>query len=139
MLSLTACSKDEIIDDFNHVLESIGNNNLTGNKKLQGNREFGEDSYVGTYKADYDNFTGKEILFGGTSLDRDAGNEIHISCDLDIGSGTAKVILQTGNDESKILCETSQRYSEVIELSAASNYIIIQAENFMGSCELTVE
>lgn len=36
VLSLTACSKDEIIDDFNHVLESIGNNNLTGNKKLQG-------------------------------------------------------------------------------------------------------
>lgn len=139
VLSLTACSKDEIIDDFNHVLESIGNDNLTGNKKLQGNREFGENSYVGTYKADYDNFTGKEILFGGTSLDRDDGNEIHISCDLDIGSGTAKVILQTGNDESKILCETSQRYSEVIELSAASNYIIIQAENFMGSCELTVE
>lgn len=62
VLSLTACSKDEIIDDFNHVLESIGNDNLTGNKKLQGNREFGEDSYVGTYKADYDNFTGKEIL-----------------------------------------------------------------------------
>ena len=59
VLSLTACSKDEIIDDFNHVLESIGNDNLTGNKKLQGNREFGEDSYVGTYKADYDNSTGK--------------------------------------------------------------------------------
>lgn len=35
VLSLTACSKDEIIDDFNHVLESIGNNNLTGNKNYK--------------------------------------------------------------------------------------------------------
>lgn len=91
MFSLCACSKDEIVEQYNEALQAVGDNNLTDNKDLQGTRELGEDSYVGTYQADYDNFTGKEIVFGGTSLERDAGNEINISCDLQITDGTVKL------------------------------------------------
>lgn len=72
MFSLCACSKDEIVEQYNEALQAVGDNNLTDNKDLQGTRELGEDSYVGTYQADYDDFTGKEIVFGGTSLERDA-------------------------------------------------------------------
>lgn len=63
MFSLCACSKDEIVEQHNEALQAVGDNNLTDNKDLQGTRELGEDSYVGTYQADYDDFTGKEIVF----------------------------------------------------------------------------
>lgn len=141
LFSITGCSysKDEIVDKFNQVLQELGDDTLTRDRDLQGEREFGEDSYVGTYRADYDSFTGEEKLFGGTSLERTSGNEIHISCDLDIAGGKAKLLLLTGDEEPQILCDTSTSYSDTLELPSASNYIIIQTENFTGSVDLTVE
>ena len=96
-------------------------------------------SYVGTYEADYENFSGKETLFGGTALERDDGNKIKISCKIDTASGALKLILQTGANEPEVLCDTESSYSATIELPSASNYIIVEAENFTGSLDLTIE
>lgn len=139
LLSMSACSKDEMVEQYNEALQAVGDNNLTSDKKLQGDRNFGEDSYVGTYQAEYDDFTGKEIIFGGTSLERDSGNEISISCDLNIEEGMIKLLLQTGDNDPQILCDTLGKYSETIKLPSASNYLIVQSENFTGSIKLTVE
>lgn len=139
LFSMSACSKDEIVEQYNDALQAVGDNNLTSDKKLQGERDLGEDSYVGTYQADYDGFTGKEIIFGGTSLERDSGNEIIVSCDLSIDDGSIQLLFQSGDSDSEVLCESSGSYSETIELPAASNYIIVQGENFTGSIKLTVE
>ena len=139
MFSLCACSKDEIVEQYNEALQAVGDNNLTNNKDLQVTRQLGEDSYVGTYQADYDDFTGKEIVFGGTSLERDAGNEINISCDLQITDGTVKLLLQTGDSDPQILSNEDGSYSDTIELPAASNYIVIESENFTGTVNLTIK
>lgn len=56
LVSVTACSKDEIVSNYNQALQSIGDKGLTDDKDLQGKREFGIDSYVGNYTADYDDF-----------------------------------------------------------------------------------
>ena len=61
LVSVTACSKDEIVSNYNQALQSIGDKGLTDDKDLQGKREFGIDSYVGSYTADYDNFSGNYI------------------------------------------------------------------------------
>ncbi len=67
LVSVTACSKDEIVSNYNQALQSIGDKGLTDDKDLQGKREFGIDSYVGNYTADYDDFSGNEIIFGNSS------------------------------------------------------------------------
>lgn len=139
LISMTACSKDEIVEQYNQALQAVGDNGLTNNNDLQGKRNLGADSYVGTYKADYENFSGEEILFGGTALERDDGNEIKISCNMDKTNGTLKLILQTGTNDPEVLCDTETSYSETIELPSASNYIIVEAENFTGSLDLTIE
>ena len=139
LFSMFACSKDEVIEQYNDALQAVGDNNLTSDRKLQGDREFGVDSYVGTYQAEYDDFTGKEIVFGGTAIERESGNQVNISCDLNIENGTVRLLFQSGDNTPQILCETSDPYSETIELSPASNYIIVQAEKFIGSIKLTVE
>ncbi|HBY2902537.1 TPA: hypothetical protein MIW38_003761 [Clostridioides difficile] len=138
-ICLTACSKDEIVDQYNHVLQTVGDNGLTNDNDLQGKRNLGEDSYVGTYTANYDNFSGKEIVFGGTALERENGNKLTVSCNADTTSGTLKLILQTGTDEPKILSDMQSAYSDTIELPSASNYIILEMENFTGSIDLTIE
>lgn len=139
LISMTACSKDEIVKQYNQALQAVGDNGLTNSNELQGKRNLGADSYVGTYEADYENFSGKETLFGGTALERDDGNKIKISCKIDTASGTLKLILQTGADDPEVLCDTENSYSATLELPSASNYIIVEAENFTGSLDLTIE
>ena len=51
---------------------------------LKGNRAYGEDCYTGTYTADYKDFSKTEYLFGGTSIERENGKDISVSCDLKI-------------------------------------------------------
>ena len=136
MLLSTGCSKDQIISQYNNVLQTIGDKSITKDRKLQGERKLGEDSYVGNYKADYKSFTGEEIVFGGTALSRDAGNEIKVSCRIEAKSGTVKIVFQSGTEDVRVLCDDTGEHTETIELPSASNYLKIEGKDFTGEVEL---
>ena len=104
---LAGCSKDEILNHYNNIVQSAGSIELTGKSSLQGEKEKGIDDYTGTYTADYANFSGTEYLFGGTSIKREAGKELSIDCTLEITEGTAKVFWISGSDEAVTLIEAS--------------------------------
>ena len=53
---LAGCSKDEILDHYNNIVQSAGAIELTGKSSLEGTKEKGIDDYTGTYTADYANF-----------------------------------------------------------------------------------
>ena len=88
---LSGCTKDEILNHYNNVVQSAGSIELTGKLSLQGKKEKGIDDYTGTYQADYENFSNTEYLFGGTSIKREAGKDIAVTCTLEVTSGTAKI------------------------------------------------
>lgn len=52
---LAGCSKDEILDHYNNIVQSAGAIELTGNHLWKEQRK-GIDDYTGTYTADYENF-----------------------------------------------------------------------------------
>ena len=108
---LAGCSKDEILNHYNNIVQSAGSIELTGKSSLQGEKEKGIDDYTGTYMADYANFSGTEYLFGGTSIKREAGKELSIDCTLEITEGTAKVFWISGSDEAVTLIEATGTYS----------------------------
>ena len=56
-LTLVGCSKDEILEQYNNIVQSAGNTALTSDFSLKGNRAYGEDCYTGTYTADYKDFS----------------------------------------------------------------------------------
>ena len=136
---LVGCSKDEILNHYNNIVQSAGSIELTGKSSLQGEKEKGIDDYTGTYTADYANFSGTEYLFGGTSIKREAGKELSIDCALEVTDGTAKVFWISGADEEVTLLETTGTYSDTITLPEGGNYIGIECENFTGSIELNME
>ena len=68
---ISGCSKDEILNHYNNIVQSAGVIELTGKLSLEGTKEKGIDDYTGTYTADYENFSDSEYLFGGTSIKRD--------------------------------------------------------------------
>lgn len=138
-LSLVGCSKDEILDQYNNVVQSAGNAALTSDFSLKGNRTYGDDCYTGTYTADYKDFSKTEYLFGGTSIERENGKDISVSCDLEIAGGTAQVFWVSGSDDPIILLEATNSYSETITLPEGGNYIGIIGNNFTGHLEMNIE
>ena len=136
---LAGCSKDEILNHYNNMVQSAGSIELTGKSSLQGEKEKGIDDYTGIYTADYANFSGIEYLFGGTSIKREAGKELSIDCTLEITEGTAKVFWISGADEAVTLIEATGTYSDTITLPDGGNYIGIECENFTGNIELNIE
>ena len=77
---ISGCSKDEILNHYNNIVQSAGVIELTGKLSLEGTKEKGIDDYTGTYTADYENFSDSEYLFGGTSIKREAGKDLSIDC-----------------------------------------------------------
>ena len=138
-LFLTGCSKDEILDQYNNVVQLAGNATLTGDLSLKGKRMYGDDHYTGTYVADYKDFSKTEYLFGGTSIERENGKDISVSCDLEITEGTAQVFWISGSDNPVILLEATDSYSETITLPEGGNYIGITGNNFTGHVELDIK
>lgn len=136
---LSGCTKDEILNHYNNVVQSAGSIELTGNSSLQGKKDNGIDDYTGTYQADYKSYTGTEYLFGGTSIKREAGKDIAVTCTLEVTSGTAKVFWISGADEAVTLLETTETYSDTITLPDGGNYIGIECENFTGNIEMNIE
>ncbi len=136
---LSGCTKDEVLNQYNNIVQSAGSMALTGNSSLQGTKEKGIDDYTGTYAADYEHFSDTEYLFGGTSIKREAGKDISVDCSLEVAKGTAKVFLISGSDETVTLIETTGIYSDTITLPDGGNYIGIECEDFTGSIELNIE
>ena len=90
---LSSCTKDEVLNQYNNIVQSVASIVLTGNSFLQGAKEKGIDDYTGSYTADYENFSDTEYLFGGTSIKREAGKELSIDCALEVTKGTYSDII----------------------------------------------
>ncbi len=136
---LQGCSKDEVLAWYNSALRAAGEAVLTDSGALQGRRVMGEDSYVGSYEADYEGFSGQELLFGGTGLEREGGNVLELTGSLEAEGGSLRLLFKSGADEPIVLCGASGAFSTSVELPSASNYILVEAENFTGSLSLRVE
>ena len=91
--TLSGCTKDEILNHYNNVVQSAGSIELTGKLSLQGKKEKGIDDYTGSYQADYENFSDTEYLFGGTSIKREAGKDISVCL-----SFQCRIYIKQGND-----------------------------------------
>jgi len=136
---LSGCTKDEVLNQYNNIVQSAGSIALTGNSSLQGTKEKGIDDYTGSYTANYKNFSDTEYLFGGTSIKREAGKELSIDCTLEVMEGTAKVFWISGSDEAVTLIEITGSYNDTITLPEGGNYIGIEGENFTGCIELNAK
>lgn len=139
LVMVSGCDKDQALDHYKKAIENAGDINLTKDKDLHGQREFGTDKYVGNYEGTYQNFSGEEILFGGTTVEREAGNTIHVKCDVDIREGSADIILQSGNEVPEILIQDTGQYEKEMELPDASNYISVKGNGFSGSVKIEIQ
>lgn len=146
LLSITGCSndnrgsnlKDNLVNGWNELIQNFSKYALTKNGELKGDKTEGEDAYTGSYTAAYDKFNGEEYLFGGTGLKRDAGNELTVTYELNVTSGTA-VLYWLDKGSEHIITDTDDRGTYVITLNTGDNYIVFRGDRFSGSLTVTVE
>lgn len=130
--------KDKVLCAYNDILNHAGKVVLTNDISLKGQRKFDSDEYVGTYKADYKNFTGTEYLFGSTSIKRKAGRYVTVNCTFNVASGTAQLFWFCKDNPPVMLLEGSGQCSRTIELPEGSSYIGVSGNNLKGSIELKI-
>lgn len=131
--------KDTLVDAYGSLVDAAGSWALTPDRSLQGERVPGEDDYTGTYAADYEGFSGTELLFGGTTLDREAGDTVEISCSLTIEEGEVAIFLNFGSEEPVILLSESGDYSGTIEVGGGSVYLGVWGEGMTGSVSIQID
>ena len=131
--------KDAILDAYSSLMDTAGSWALTPNRSLQGERVRGEDDYTGTYAADYEDFSGTELHFGGTTLDREAGDTVEVTCSLTVEEGEAAIFLNSGSEDPVILLSESGDYSSTIEVGGGSIYLGVWGEGVTGSVSIQIE
>lgn len=137
-LIVCGCSKEKVINEFDNTIKMISDNILTKDERLVGDRVFGVDHYVGTYKANYKDFCCEEILFGGTTIERKNGGIIHTKITIKGDSGSIKVIARL-KGEDKISGDKNGIYEVDLNVLDGSNFIIVKGDNFNGILKLEIE
>ncbi len=130
--------KDKIINTYNSIMQSFDNAGLTDSWKLKGERNFGKDKYVGTYKVKYSNDIVEETIFGGTALHRENGDHLKLTIKVQKQSGNIKVIGKLGNNEITLIQDTGE-YENTIYIDGMSYYLTIKVDNFTGSVDVISE
>lgn len=129
---------DVLLEEINDWSDSASTYSITRDDSLMGVRKQGSDNYVGSYGADYSQFTGEEYIFGGTSLKRTSGSDLRVSYSLNIQSGGATLYWLDGEEEN-LIADTSVQDRYEFTIHAGSNFIVLKGDDFTGSLSLVVE
>ncbi len=136
---LPGCSKSEMLDVYGDLVSAAGNIGLSSSLSLKGEREFGADKYTGTYRADYEDFSGEECPFGGTMLERRTQEHVEVTCTITRDTGTARLTWNSGADGVVTLADKAGEHTQTIYLAPGSNYFNLTFDHFSGRVELTIE
>lgn len=131
--------KDAILGAFDVFTDATGKIVLTGDGSLQGDRVIGEDSYTGSYTADYNSYSDTEIIFGGTALERESGDDVKVTCFLNVDAGEAIIFLRSGTKEPVALLDDTGKYTATLDVSGNSTYIGVWGDNYTGSVSIDIE
>lgn len=134
----SAVSKDSAMNTYNNFLQDVSSLGITSDNKIQGERTFGLDEYVGKYKANYNNTTKEETILGGTALNRENGNTIKLKIKVDKQSGNIEIINKLGA-ENEILISDTGEIEKTIDVKEKSYYLIIKTNNFTGNVDILSE
>ena len=130
--------KDNVINGLNDMLLHFSKYALTDENDLQGDKTKGDDTYTGSYVADYEDFNGEEYIFGGTALERDKGSDLTVTYQLTVDSGTVRFYWRD-KEEEKIIADASDTGTYSVTLEEGDNYLTLEGDDFCGSLRVTVE
>ncbi|MCM1370640.1 MAG: hypothetical protein NC181_01950 [Clostridium sp.] len=85
----------------------------------------------------YKNFKGEEVVFGGTTIERDEKN-IHITLNIEDSKGDLKVFMKL-KEKEEVLATEDGNYEFDFNVKDGSNYLIIDADKYSGKINIEIE
>lgn len=137
-LSLTGCGfadwdSRELLEFADNLVGKLGDSQITPDEDLFGKRFCYDDVYTGSYRAQCQGSTGKDVIFGGASIE---SRKLQVHGRIVADSGRAAVRIRM-NDEVAVLETDEEGYFETqLHLASGGNYIMVDYEDFSGTVEL---
>ncbi len=138
IIPLAACSMDggEVHRFLNNLAEALGQSQITDDKHLIGSRFPDEDAYTGRYQADCDGDTGRDVVFGGGSIQL---RKIHLYGTIKNDSGSAVIRIRQNEEVTELEPRADGNFETDIACASGGNYIMVDYKNFRGHVELRAE
>ena len=143
LFGLTGCrisylEPEEMQEFLNRVVEDVGCSQITDDKDLIGTRYLQNtaDSYAGKYSADCSHVTGRDVIFGGASIN---SRELFLSGRIHPISGEAIVRIRLNNEITELEPDSDGSFETTLKLSSGGNYIMVVYEDFTGNIEMNCE
>ena len=140
-LSFTGCQfnyekPSEMLEKFEGWAENLGQSQITEDGDLIGERILSEDSYAGRYCADGEDETGKDVVFGGASIEK---RQLKVYGTITTESGKATVRIRQNWDVTEVETDEDGNFEANLSLDNGGNYIMVNYEDYTGSIELDSE
>ena len=129
---LHADRPEEMWDQLDTFAAQLGQAQITTDDDLIGARACA-DMYTGDYAAACDHATGRDVIFGGSSLKSRA---LNVSGRVLTKSGTAIVRIRQNWQVTEYAVNADGTFETTLKLSAGGNYIMVDYEDFCGTVEL---
>ena len=105
----------------------------TSEHKLIGTRTCGSDDYTGAYAATCRQARGKDVVFGGCSLQ---ARRLQVTGSVACQSGFVQLIVKNGSDELWLTPDANGNISQEITGSGGDWYLSVEYADFSGSVTL---
>lgn len=127
---------DDIFNFYTNTVEYLGRHQLTSKLNLIGERYDENDDYTGSYKCSVDNVTGRDVIYGGCSVDK---IKLNLKGKVDTQSGELKIRVRYGYDVEYVTMNEDGSFDEILEFDSGGNYIIIEYKDFTGEIDVVTE
>lgn len=139
MFQLTACgfpfgNPKQFTDTLEDLAGVIGSSQITSEDHLIGERLYGEDAYTGRYLAECDGSTGRDVVFGGASIE---SRKLYLCGYVQAYSGKAAIRIRMNWDVVEMEPDEDGYFEAELDLESGGNYVIIKFEDFTGTVDLT--
>lgn len=127
---------EDIVNFYTSTVEYLGSRQLTSKINLIGERYNKQDDYTGSYKCSADDVTGRDVIYGGCSVDK---IKLNLKGKADTQSGELKIRIRYGYEVDYVTINDDGSFDELLEFDGGGNYIIIEYQDFTGEINLLTE
>lgn len=125
-----------IYEGLDNLAGNLGSSQITKDDDLIGNRCCATDSYSGSYHAECSGQTGRDVIFGGASIE---DRVLLCSGKVSTESGDACVRIRLNQEVYLLPLDPEGCFETELYLRSGGNYVMIDFTDFVGTVEMTCE
>lgn len=136
--TLSAChmEPEDVYQFLDEIAGDFGQTQITADADLIGQRTAAEDAYTGSYRADCGGNSGRDVVFGGASVEP---RKLHVYGVIHTASGRATVRIRMNQEVQELSVKEDGSFETDLRLQSGGNYMIMTYEDFQGSVEMISE